>query len=260
MKEVYAFLVKIGINPIAFYTFLIGLPSFIRDYRKFKRKLTDKSEFPFSSFYPIMMEKKSDSGKMRGAYFHQDLLVARMIFENNPVRHVDIGSRIDGFVAHVAVFREIEVFDIRKQTSTVKNIIFKQADFMQLAPDLIEYSDSISSLHAIEHFGLGRYGDPIDPNGHLKGIESMYKMLKPGGTFYFAVPMGRQRIEFNAHRIFGLSYLLKILKDKFSIEYFSYVDDAGDLYENVELIEDKIGNNYGVDYGCAIFKLKKKIV
>jgi hypothetical protein len=32
------------------------------------------------------------------------------------------------------------------------------------------YCDSLSCLHALEHFGLGRYGDPIDPRGHEKGI------------------------------------------------------------------------------------------
>ena len=257
MNEFYSFLLKIGINPIAFYKFIIGLPSFLRDYRKFKRQLINKSEFPFSTFYPIMMDKSASSGRIHGVYFNQDLLVARMIFNDKPVKHVDIGSRIDGFVAHVAVFREIEIYDIRKQTSKVKNIICKQADFMQLSDDLVEYCDSISSLHAIEHFGLGRYGDPIDPYGHIKGIESIYKMLKTGGTFYFSVPMGKQRIEFNAHRIFDLSYLLKVLENKFSVESFNYVDDAGDLYKDIELEEDKIDKNYGIHYGCAIFKLRK---
>ena len=258
MKEFYSFLIKIGINPIAFYKFVLGLPSFLNDYQKFKRQLIDKSEFPFSTFYPIMLNKSTSSGKMQGAYFHQDLLVARMIYERNPLKHVDIGSRIDGFVAHVAVFREIEIYDIRKQTSTIKNIICSQADFMQLPDDLKAYCDSISSLHAIEHFGLGRYGDPIDPYGHIKGIESIYKMLKPGGTFYFSVPMGKQRIEFNAHRIFSLSYLLKILDDKFIVESFNYVNDEGDLFEDIELQDDNIGKNCGCNYGFAIFRLKKR--
>jgi len=69
---------------------------------------------------------------MRGHYFHQDLLIAREIYKNNPVKHIDIGSRIDGFVAHVAVFREIEIFDIRLQENNVKNIIYRQADLMRI--------------------------------------------------------------------------------------------------------------------------------
>ena len=260
MKEFYRFLVKIGFDPLAFYFFLKGIPSFLRDYYKIKSLLVDKKEFPFGTIYPLMMNKYSNSGTMKGAYFHHDLWVARDIYDSKPIRHVDIGSRIDGFVAHVAVFREIEVFDIRMQTSKVKNIVFKQADFMQLSSDLIGYCDSISSLNAIEHFGLGRYGDPIDPYGHLKGIENITSMLKPGGIFYFSVPQGKQRIEFNAHRVFNLTYLLKVLDKNFIVESFSYIDDKGDLNENVELIDEKINNNYGCNFGYAIFKLKKRIV
>ena len=49
------------------------------------------------------------AGESQGHYFHQDLLVANQIFLNSPERHIDIGSRIDGFVARVAAFREIEI-------------------------------------------------------------------------------------------------------------------------------------------------------
>ena len=76
--------------------------------------------------------------------------------------------------------------------------------------------DSISSLHALEHFGLGRYGDKIDPYGYMKGITNITKVLKSKGIFYFSVPMGKQRIEFNAHRIFNLRYLLKFNTQGFS--------------------------------------------
>jgi SAM-dependent methyltransferase len=194
---------------------------------------------------------------MSGHYFHQDLFVARKIFEENPVRHVDIGSRTDGLVAHVAVFREIEVMDIRAQNSKVKNVKFRQADLMQLPPDMIAYCDSISSLHAIEHFGLGRYGDPVDYYGHVKALDNIYKILKPGGRFYFSVPIGRQRIEFNAHRVFSLKYLLELFTDKYKVDSFSYVNDSGDFFEEVKLTQDCIESNLGCRYGCGIFLLRK---
>jgi cyclopropane fatty-acyl-phospholipid synthase-like methyltransferase len=92
--------------------------------------------------------------------------VARWVYENRPIRHLDIGSRTDGFIAHVAVFREVEMLDIRDIQSNVKNIVFNLEDLMQLPEELVGRFDSVSSLHAIEHFGLGRYGDPIDANGH----------------------------------------------------------------------------------------------
>jgi len=89
--------------------------------------------------------------------------------------------------------------------------------------NLINYCDSISCLHALEHFGLGRYGDRIDYQGHLLGWNNIYKILKRGGNFIFSVPIGIQRIEFNAHRVFSIEYLLTMIKGRYQIDSFSYV-------------------------------------
>ncbi len=194
---------------------------------------------------------------MSGHYFHQDLYVARLINLANPEKHLDIGSRTDGFVAHVASFREIELIDIRDIDSNVKNIFFRKADLMKLPSDLINYCDSISSLHAIEHFGLGRYNDPIDYWGHLKAIKNITTILKKGGCFYFSTPIGPQRIEFNAHRIFSLEYLISVFSADFSIKSFSYVNDLGDFYEDAELTLENIKSNFGCQHGCGIFTLIK---
>ncbi|HNY03011.1 MAG TPA: DUF268 domain-containing protein [Bacteroidales bacterium] len=258
MKQFYHFLVKIGINPVAFFSFFAGLPVYLRDRREFKKQLGANREFPFGTPYPILSDRRTENGKIRGAYFHQDLLVARKIYKNSPVKHIDVGSRVDGFVAHVAVFREIEVFDVRPQSDVIRNVTLKQVDFMNIPDELVNYCDSVSSLHAIEHFGLGRYGDPVDAFGHLKGIRNIHRVLKPGGTFYFSVPIGRQRIEFNAHRIFDVGYLLNILQPDFDVVSFSYIDDIYDLHEDVPLEEEKIRDNYGCNYGCGVFELIKK--
>lgn len=228
--------------------------------RKEFRKQTELSAvpFPLEKNFPCLCDKNEDGGNASGHYFHQDLLVAGEIFRAQPVRHVDIGSRIDGFVAHVASFRQIEVIDIRSLDNTLPNIEFVQADMMNLISEKLKnYSDSVSSLHAVEHFGLGRYGDPIDAEGHLKGLNNMYDMLKPGGTFYFSVPIGPQRVEFNAHRVFSIRYLLDYFAGKYTLTSFSFIDDKGDIHRHIALDEEEIGNNCGCRYGCGIFILKK---
>lgn len=189
--------------------------------------------------------------------------MARRIFENNPNVHIDVGSRVDGFVAHVASFRAITVMDIRPLESGIKNISFVQQDCTApLQRELLESCDSLSCLHALEHFGLGRYGDSINYNGHIEGLENLYKLLKPGGKLYFSVPIGLpQRIEFHAHRIFSIKYLAAYFKGKYRIDTFSYVDDNGALHENVALTEADMEKNYGckgngVD-GCGIFEMTK---
>ena len=95
------------------------------DLKKLKQQKGDDATFDFGKKYPILSERHLESGTLSGHYFHQDLLVAQKIYKNNPTKHVDIASRTDGFVAHIAVFREIEVLDIRKLNSSFNNIVKK---------------------------------------------------------------------------------------------------------------------------------------
>jgi len=151
---------------------------------------------------PCLHDWYEEGGTTKSEYFRQDLLVARMVFAANPEKHVDIGSRVDGFVTHVASFRKIEVFDVRLITTQVPGVIFKQADLMNPLEGIENYCDSLSCLHALEHFGLGRYGDAIDPKGFDRGLSNMARLLKRNGIFYLSVPIGIDRVEFNAHRVF----------------------------------------------------------
>jgi hypothetical protein len=229
------------------------------DLKEIKKQATlSNIQFPIAKLYPCYEDNNDEAGVISGHYFHQDLFVAQRIYINNPIKHVDIGSRIDGFVAHVAAFREIEIFDIRPIHTQVQNICFRQIDLMRHNDELVDYTDSISCLHALEHFGLGRYGDAICFDGYLLGFNNITKMLQPGGKFYFSVPFGKQRIEFNAHRIFSLEYLVEILSPHYQIDFFSYVDDLGGLHLKIQIPLENLVDNFNCQYGCAIFELTKK--
>jgi cyclopropane fatty-acyl-phospholipid synthase-like methyltransferase len=131
-----------------------------------------------------------------------------------------------------------------------------QADLMIDNNVLTNYIDSISCLHALEHFGLGRYGDTVCFNGHLIGFKNITKMLQQGGKFYFSVLFGRkQRIEFHAPRVFSLEYLLSIVSPHYHIDCFSYV---GDLYLNIHTPLEDLSKKLNLNMGCAIFELTKK--
>lgn len=72
--------------------------------------------------------------------------------------------------------------------------------------------DYLFSISSFEHDGLGRYGDPLNPNGDREAMEKAKKMLNPGGLLFLAVPVGQDYIYWNAHRIYGekrLPYLLE---------------------------------------------------
>jgi len=259
IKKINSRLFFFGFNPIKTARTIAGLPFYFNDLRKIKKqKKKSNNKWKFGSPYPILDERFSSSGTAKGHYFHQDLLFARRIFANQPKIHVDVGSRIDGFVAHVASFRQIEVIDIRHSPNETQNIKFIQADIMEPIPTgLINYSDSLSSLCAVEHFGLGRYNDPVNYEGYIIGLNNMYKIIKTGGKFYFSVPIGPQRIEFNGHRIFSLVHLFELFENKYSINHFSYVDDKGDLHEDIKLTDENINNNCNCNFGSGIFEMTK---
>lgn len=259
LRMLNSLLVFLGFDLVKFCRILKAIPFFLIDLYRFQSELNRKQvkNFSVTKLYPCLNDFQSVIA-WGGHYFYQDLLVAQKIFLNNPQRHVDIGSSIYGLVTHVASFREIEVFDIKDIKINMKNIKATQLDLMsELDHSMKNYCDSISSLHVIEHFGLGRYGDNINVDGHLIGIDNIYKLLKPSGKFYFSVPMGIQRIEFNAHRVFSLRYLLKLLGSKFTLNNFSYVDDSDILHENVKILEEDIERNYEFRYGLGIFELTK---
>jgi hypothetical protein len=256
-KTTYLFLINFGFNPLKIVEGFKGLRYYVKDYRAFNRKMRVSLQFGAMQMYPIFGNRFQKGGILSGHYFHQDLYMARKIYVAKPLHHLDIGSRTDGFVAHLAVFMEVEVMDIRPLSGLVLNIKYLKADLSDKAFPLREYTSSVSCLHALEHFGLGRYGDPIDPEGYLTGWNNIYACLKSRGIFYFSTPIGPQRIEFNAHRVFSMKYLLEMIAGKYEIISFSYVDDVGNLHENAPLSEDMILNNFGCQYGCGLFELRK---
>lgn len=246
-----------------FICLITKFPRLIKKIKLAWRFASEQSEFKtlggtFTLLRPIITEYGDQAGSAQGHYFHQDLLVATLIAKSNPIRHIDVASRIDGFVAHVASFRPIEILDVRKlQDTGHENIGFLQANLMDEHQTQAQITDSLSCLHAIEHFGLGRYNDPIDPNGHIKGFKNLIKMLKPGGKLYISFPIAeKNQIQFNAHRIFHPKDIFSWTDDveKLKLQRFDYVDDIGLLHAHASIdFSPK-----GITYGCGIYTFQKK--
>lgn len=237
-----------------------SLPIYLKNRSEFRKqaKAAGDNAFPEGQLFPCLADRHMPGGTATGHYFHMDLHCAKLIASRTAQRHIDVGSRVDGFVAHVASFRTIEVLDIRPIKAKAANITFHQHDLMAGPGQFKQACDSLSCLHALEHLGLGRYGDTVDYNGHLKGWNALYDMLKPNGRLYFAVPMGNQRIEYDAHRVFSMQYLLEtMINPKYDLESFAYVDDNGELQTNADTNTKDARANFGCRWGCAIFDLLK---
>ena len=244
---------QLGINPKHLIYSLIGLPKYFRDLLNFKSQYQGKLEL-----MPCLHDWFEEGGSTKTEYFWQDLYVAQKINLSAPLRHVDIGSRVDGFVAHVASFREIEVFDIREITSEIPNIVFKQADLMKPVDDYSEYCDSLSCLHALEHFGLGRYGDEINVQGYKQGLANMTKLLKQGGTFYLSTPIGLEKVAFNAHRIFNPFEIKLILNDiGFQLVEFAWFSEDKIIVKSKNIDSDLIKLSHKA-YSLGIFTFVKQ--
>jgi hypothetical protein len=258
LRNALSWLHVFGIDPQKFIRSVKEFPTVLKEYFILKKQFYAQQETtPQIFFNTPYFEKSQQSGTASGHYFHTDLLVAQKVFQRNPIKHVDVGSRVDGFVAHVATFRQIEVLDIRPQVNRIKNVIFRQCDLMNLSEDFNGYCDSLSCLHALEHFGLGRYGDNIDINGHIRGFDNLCKMLKYNGYLYLSVPIGTERIEFNGLRVFSIKTVLSWTKDSLELTEFSYVDDHGNLHHNVILEDDTICSSFDQYYGCGIFQFRR---
>jgi SAM-dependent methyltransferase len=113
--------------------------------------------------------------------------------------------------------------------------------------------DSASCLHVIEHIGLGRYGDPIDPQGSIKAALELQRIVRPGGKLFLSLPIGRERVCFNAHRVHAPDSVIRMFGQLRLVE-FSYVDDAGRFREGQQ---PAAAND--LQYGCGLFQFEKPV-
>ncbi len=253
MRRAGTFLLQLGIDPRRLFASLLFLPAYLKGIVHLRQSIKQSATKQFKlRWLPILSDRYMASGIARGHYFHQDLWAARHIYARRPNRHVDVGSRVDGFIAHLLVFREVEVFDVRELKSSVSALHFHQADLMQPLSVVPESTDSVSCLHALEHFGLGRYGDPINADGWITGLQNLAVMLRSGGSLYLSVPIGPQAIEYNAQRIFEPKTILNVAQSiGLTLIEFSFIDDEGEFHEDCR-IEDSIGCRFGC--GCFLFE------
>jgi SAM-dependent methyltransferase len=165
--------------------------------------------------------------------------------------HIDVGSRLDGFVAHLLPYCKVTYIDIRPLPIIVDGLEFKQGSILNL-PFEDNSCETLSCLHVIEHIGLGRYGDDVDPCGHIKAAKELTRVLKPAGTLLIGAPVGRERLCFDGHRIFDPETLLSMFHGLELVE-FSLIDDKGLL-----LIENAtIEQARKCEYGCGLFQFEK---
>lgn len=182
-------------------------------------------------------------------YFYQGAWLARRLARQVPTKHVDIGSSVLT-IGVLSAYVNIVFVDFRPIKADLSGLTPIAGSILDLT-----FADcsipSLSCLHVIEHIGLGRYGDPIDPLGSEKAAAELQRVLAPGGRLYLSLPVGRQRICFNAHRVHAPATVLEMF-GQLKLVDFSWVDDAGSFHES-----KPINDANQQEYACGMFLFEK---
>ena len=158
---------------------------------------------PLDSELWFLDDSTAQAGQVDYHYTLQDIWAAQLVHKSNVPKHHDVGSRLEGFITHCLCFTSVVMLDIRPSSLRLDNLEFIQTDATTLTGIPDQSIQSLSCLHAAEHFGLGRYGDPICPDGHVRLMKSLQRVLAKNGFLYFSVPVGFEKTVFNALRIFN---------------------------------------------------------
>lgn len=182
-------------------------------------------------------------------YFYHPIWAYRIIRSINPDRHVDISS-INHFAGFLSIDIPTDYYEYRKPPILLKNLQCKEADLTKLEFDSNSIS-SLSCMHTVEHIGLGRYGDEINPDADLLAINELKRVLKVNGHLFFVVPVGVPRVYFNSHRVYSYEMIIDLFAD-LSLVNFSLVTDKSEFkeYANPDIVKDQ-------NYGCGCFHFKK---
>lgn len=223
-----------------------------RDFTRFVALATAaKQTVPqWSDRFPCLGEKTSATGFDRHYVYHT-AWAARLLARNRPQRHIDFSSSLY-FVAVVSAFLPVDHYDYRRPDLHLDSLSTGFADLTAL-PFADNSCPSVSCMHVVEHIGLGRYGDALDPEGDTKAMRELARVVAPNGHLLFAVPVGRPRICFNAHRIYGYEQILAAFSALQLVEFRLIPDrpqDGG-------LIEATPRTVAAQEYGCGCYYFRK---
>lgn len=226
---------------------LVYIPRFIVHWFKFSR-LNSGRRLRLRDVYPSLGDWVAKT-PFDAHYFFQAAWLSRHLAATNPQKHVDIGSDTK-LIGVISAFVDTEFLDFRPIDVMLPGLVCRKADILKL--DISDSSvRSLSCLHVIEHIGLGRYGDEIDPDGSRKALAELERVVAPGGVLFLSVPVGRERVCFNAHRVFASEAITEMLPNM-RVESFSLVDDAGRFHANFRMEDTD-----EFEYGCGLFVLRK---
>jgi SAM-dependent methyltransferase len=236
------------VDPVAAVRAVVHYFGFLADWLRYRR-LPGAERLRLADAYPQLHDRTSTTA-IDFHYFYTNGWAMRRIVASAPERHTDIGSQAI-FVNLLASVVPVEFLDYRPVEARLSGLSCTAGSILALPyPD--RSLKSVSCLHVIEHIGLGRYGDPLDPEGSKSAAYELARVLAPGGFLYLAAPVGRSRVCFNAHRIHSVAQIIALFAGLQLVE-LSGVHDDGRFVEHAgpEEFSDS-------SYACGFFLFQRQ--
>ena len=247
-SSIFHRLVQPVVDPHRLYRSPSAYWRYLRDRRRYGR-LDQAETLSWRDAYPQLWDRLPSS-PFDTHYFHQDIWAAKCVVEHAAREHVDVGSRVD-FVGFLTAVSQVTFVDLRPLAVEVENLTCLAGSILDL-PFESQKLQSVSCLHVAEHVGLGRYGDQLDPSGTRRAAAELERVLAPGGQLLFSLPVGRSRVEFNAHRIHDARQVVDEMFPELDLVEFAGVDDSGVFARNRGFEELE-----GADYACGMFRFMR---
>ncbi len=227
--------------------------SFLKEFRLFQKeaKKNPRLSVDWKNRCPQFFDK-TEKTLFDAHYIYHPAWAARILSKTKPTKHIDVSSTLH-FSTIVSAFIPVEFYDYRPANVKLDNLSSKEGNLLAL-PFEDNSVDSISCMHTIEHIGLGRYGDPIDPDADIKSIKELVRVLAPNGNLLFVSPIGKPMVQFNAHRIYSYDQIMQYFSE-LTLKEFTLIPDNGQeegiIYNASKSLADS------QRYGCGCFWFTK---
>ena len=235
---------------------LAFLPFIARDYFRFRSLLRDAAPGRFAPSIAATQPCVFDRGEATPFdrhYVYHTAWAARAVRRIAPPFHVDISSSLY-FSSIVSAFVPVRFYDYRPPNLALPDLACAHADLLAL-PFAGASVRSLSCMHVLEHVGLGRYGDPLDPDGDLKAAAELQRVLAADGDLLVVVPVGRPVLRFNAMRVYSHDQVIAMFAG-LSLREFAliheYEEDGGLTTGATREMADR------EEYGCGCFWFVKR--
>ena len=223
------------------------LPPFVLQWYQYSR-MPGAEKLRVADGYPCLWDR-TKATPFDSHYFYVNAWAMRHVAASAPGYHVDLGSQLT-FPSLLAAVVPVIYVDVRPLHAQVSGLWSIAGDATAL-PFRTSSIESLSTLHVVEHIGLGRYGDRLNPRGTRLAATELERVLAIGGTLLFAIPVGRPRVCFNAHRVHEPTEVPGLFP-ALELREFSAVTDEGEFRAQSRPSEMR-----GQEYACGMYEFVK---